>query len=132
MHRARRRASSLRASCAMNDPMQPEKESPRAAPFVVCVTIHVVAEHAEAFVGAIHANAEATRREPKNIRFDVLRAVDDPSRFFLYEVYVDEDGFREHQKTAHYLAWRETVASWMAEPRVGLKHVALFPELFFA
>jgi autoinducer 2-degrading protein len=28
---------------------------------------------------------------------------------------------------AHYLAWRERVADWMAEPRVGVKHTSLFP-----
>ena len=101
----------------------------RPAAFVVCVTIRVLPGHADAFVAATRANAEAARREPKNIRFDVLRAVDDPGRFFFYEVYVDEGGFRDHQRTAHYLAWRDEVAPWMAEPRVGVKHVAIFPDL---
>ncbi len=96
--------------------------------FVVCVTVRVLTEHADAFISATLANAEGTRREPKNVRFDVSRAADDGSRFLLYEVYRDEDGFREHQRTPHYLAWRETVAPWMAEPRVGVKHVSLFPE----
>jgi autoinducer 2-degrading protein len=96
--------------------------------FVVCVTVRVVPDQAAKFISAARANAEATRREPKNVRFDVLRAVDDPSRFFLYEVYRDEEGFRDHQRTAHYLAWKETVTPWMAEPRVGVKHVALFPD----
>ncbi|MGA7120060.1 MAG: antibiotic biosynthesis monooxygenase [Polyangiaceae bacterium] len=96
--------------------------------FVVCVTVHVVPDQADAFVSATRTNAEATRREPKNVRFDVLRAMDDPARFFLYEVYRDEEGFRDHQQTAHYLAWKATVAAFMAEPRVGLKHVSLFPE----
>ena len=96
--------------------------------FVVCVTIRVVPGHQEVFVAAARANAEATRKEPKNVRFDVLRAVDDPCQFFLYEVYQDEDAFREHQQTAHYLVWKETVAPLMAEPRVGVRHVSLFPE----
>jgi autoinducer 2-degrading protein len=96
--------------------------------FVVCVTVQVIAEHTEAFAQAIRANAEATRREPKNVRFDVLRAADDPARFFLYEVYLDEDGFREHQRTAHYLAWREAVTPWMAAPRAAAKYVSLLPE----
>jgi autoinducer 2-degrading protein len=96
--------------------------------FVVCVSVRVVPDQADAFISAARANAEATRREPKNVRFDVLRALDDPSRFFLYEVYLDEDGFRDHQRTAHYLAWKETVAPWMAEPRVGVKHLSVFPE----
>jgi autoinducer 2-degrading protein len=96
--------------------------------FVVCVTVRVVPGHADAFVAATRVNAAATRREPKNVRFDVSRALDDPSRFFLYEVYRDEEGFREHQQTPHYLAWRGIVAPLMAEPRVGVKHLAVFPE----
>ncbi|HEY4016002.1 MAG TPA: antibiotic biosynthesis monooxygenase [Polyangiaceae bacterium] len=101
-----------------------------AARFVVCVTIRVVADKVDAFVAATRANAEGTRKEPKNLRFDVLRANDDATRFFLYEVYTDEAGFAEHQRTAHYLAWREAVAPWMAEPRVGVKHGVVFPDLF--
>ena len=96
--------------------------------FVVCVTIRVVPDHAEAFAAATRANAEGTRREPNNVRFDVLRSIEDPTRFFLYEVYVDEDAFRDHQRTAHYLAWRDAVAPFMAEPRAGVKYVSLFPE----
>ena len=96
--------------------------------FVVCVTVRVVPGEAEAFIAATLVNAAATRAEPQNVRFDVLRAVDDSSRFFLYEVYENEDAFREHQRTAHYLAWKERVAPLMAEPRVGVKHVSVFPE----
>jgi autoinducer 2-degrading protein len=96
--------------------------------FVMCVTVRVVPEQAEAFIAKTRANAEATRREARNVRFDVLRAVDDGSRFFLYEVYEDEEAFREHQRSAHYLAWRDAVAPLMAEPRAGVKHVSVFPE----
>jgi autoinducer 2-degrading protein len=102
----------------------------QAARFVVCVTIRVVPDKVDAFIAATRANAEGTRREPKNLRFDVLRASDDPTRFFLYEVYSEEEGFAEHQRTAHYLAWREAVAAHMAEPRVGVKHSVVFPDLF--
>jgi autoinducer 2-degrading protein len=96
--------------------------------FVVCVTVMVKPEAVDAFVIATRANAAATRREPANLRFDVLRAVDDPARFFLYEVYKEEAGFRAHQETAHYLAWKEQVASMMAAPRVGVKHESLLPD----
>lgn len=96
--------------------------------FVVCVTVTVKPEHAEAFLEATLENARGTRAEPKNDRFDVLRANDNPTRFFLYEAYTDEDGLRAHQQTAHYLAWRERVAPMMAEPRVGVKHTAVFPD----
>ena len=96
--------------------------------FVMCVTVRVVPEQEEAFIAKTQLNAEATRKETKNLRFDVLRGVEDSSRFFLYEVYEDEEGFRDHQRTAHYLVWKEAVAPLMAAPRVGVKHVSVFPE----
>ena len=95
---------------------------------MVCVRIEVLPGHLDEFVEATLANARATRQEPANARFDVLRHTEDPNRFFLYEAYRDEAGFRTHQLTPHYLAWRETVAPFMAVPRVGDRHMSVFPD----
>jgi (4S)-4-hydroxy-5-phosphonooxypentane-2,3-dione isomerase len=97
--------------------------------YVTLVHVHVKPEHAEAFVDATRANHAASVREPGNVRFDVLRSVDDPNRFVLYEWYVDEDAAKAHKTTAHYEAWRERVAGWLVEPRVGVRYVGLYPEL---
>jgi (4S)-4-hydroxy-5-phosphonooxypentane-2,3-dione isomerase len=96
--------------------------------YVVCVKIHVVAERVTEFMQATLDNARHTREEPGNVRFDFLRAADDPSRFFLYEVYGGEDDFKAHQQTPHYLRWKETVAPMMASPRVGEKYGSLSPD----
>lgn len=95
--------------------------------FVVCVTVWVKPGHEQDFVKATEENHRGTRKEPGNVRFDLLQAAEEPGRFFLYEVYRDADGFAAHQKTPHYLAWRETVAPWMAQPRQGVKHHSLLP-----
>jgi autoinducer 2-degrading protein len=94
--------------------------------FVTLVHVHVKPEHLDAFVDATRANHEASVREDGNLRFDVLQSVDDPTRFLLYEAYRSQDDFAAHQKTAHYLAWKSTVADWMARPRDGVKHESLF------
>ena len=96
--------------------------------YVVCVTVWVKAENVDDFIGATLENARQTRREATNLRFDVSRGADDPNRFFLYEIYADEEAFRAHQQTAHYLAWRAAVADWMAQPRQGIRYHSLFPE----
>jgi (4S)-4-hydroxy-5-phosphonooxypentane-2,3-dione isomerase len=95
---------------------------------VVCVHVHVKPEHREAFVEASLENARNTIREPGNLRFDVLEEADDPNRFVLYEVYRNEAAVKAHKQTPHYARWAETVASWMAEPRKGVRHMPLFPE----
>lgn len=96
--------------------------------YVVSVTVMVKPDGVQAFMEATRANASATRREPGNVRFDVLQCEDDPSRFLLYEVYRQKADFASHQQTAHYLQWRETVNPLMAQPRQGVKHRNVYPE----
>jgi autoinducer 2-degrading protein len=95
--------------------------------FIVCVSIFVKPEYREAFIEASLENARNTRMEPKNLRFDVLQCLDDPDRFFLYEVYRDGSGMDDHKTTSHYQKWRETVEEMMTKPREGIKHNNLFP-----
>jgi autoinducer 2-degrading protein len=97
--------------------------------FVTLVSVHVVADRLDDFLDAIRVNHEASIREPGCVRFDVLRAPDDPSRFLLYEAYVDAAAAAAHKETPHYLAFRDQVAAWMAEPRVGVRWDGLYPEL---
>lgn len=94
--------------------------------YIVSVTIHVKGEHVPAFIEAVLDNARNTRREAGNVRFDVSQAEDDPNRFLLYEVYLTKEDFAAHQKTEHYVRWRDAVAEWMAQPRQGVKHRPLF------
>ncbi len=95
---------------------------------VYCVEVSVVKGHENDFLNATEENHRNTRKEEGNLRFDVLQQQDDPSRFFLYEVYSSEDAVKTHKQTAHYLKWRDTVAPWMAVPRKGTCHTPHFPE----
>lgn len=94
--------------------------------YVVAVTVFVKPEFVKPFIEASFANASGSRTEPGNIRWDFCQAEDDPTRFLLYEVYKSKNDFVAHQQTPHYLAWRATVTDWMAKPRQGVKHNALF------
>ena len=94
--------------------------------YVVNVTIFVKPQNLAPFVEATLDNARHTRKEPGNLRFDVSQAEDDPTRFLLYEVYRTKDDFATHQQTEHYLRWKNAVADWMAQPRVGVKHRTIF------
>ncbi len=95
--------------------------------YVVCVSIQVKDPHVEAFVAATLENARHTRRESGNVRYDVLRHEQEPARFTLVEAYREPGDFTRHQQTPHYLAWKQAVADWMAVPRVGTRHVSVFP-----
>lgn len=93
---------------------------------VVSVTVVVKPEMTVSFIQATLENARNTRREPGNVRFDVLQAESSANEFLLYEAYRTADDFVAHQKTEHYLKWREAVADMMAQPRRGVRHHSLF------
>jgi quinol monooxygenase YgiN len=94
--------------------------------YVVAVTVFVKAENMQPFIEATLDNARNTRKEPGNLRFDVLQAEDDPARFLFYEAYRDKAGFVAHQATPHYARWKAAVTDWMAQPRQGVKHNSVF------
>jgi len=96
---------------------------------VTIVHVEVRPEHVEDFIRATTENHYESVKEPGNLRFDVLRNDAQPNRFLLYEAYENEEKAAAHKLTAHYLKWRETVASWMASPREGIRHTAIVPDL---
>jgi quinol monooxygenase YgiN len=80
-----------------------------------------------AFRRASETNAEASRREPGVVRFDLLEDRDEAGRFLLVEVYRDAAAAAAHKETPHYAAWRDAVAGLMAEPRRSEKLVNVSP-----
>lgn len=94
---------------------------------IVHVHVHVRPEHLDAFIAATLANARASLREPGIARFDVVQQNDDPTRFVLVEAYRTNDAPAAHKETAHYGAWRDTVAPMMASPRTSTKFTNLHP-----
>ena len=95
--------------------------------YVTLVHIQVKAEHVADFGRSIRANHEKSIREPGNVRFDILRSVDDPARFLTYMAYRDEAAARAHTTTSHLLAFREEVEDWMVVPRENVRYEGLFP-----
>jgi quinol monooxygenase YgiN len=94
---------------------------------IVHVHVHVKAEGVETFLRATLENAEQSVTEPGVVRFDVIQALDDVTRFVLIEVYRDEQAPARHKQTAHYEKWRDTVAELMASPRTSTRYRAAFP-----
>ncbi len=94
---------------------------------VAIVQIHVKAESVEAFRAASLDNARNSVKEPGVVRFDFLQQENDPTRFVLIEVFRSAEAQAAHRETAHYQTWKETVEAMMAEPRVGVRHLPVFP-----
>lgn len=47
----------------------------------------------------------ASRAEPGNLGYQVLRDRQDPSVFVLVERYADEDAFEAHRSSPHFEKW---------------------------
>lgn len=95
---------------------------------VTIVHVQVKPEHIDDFIRVTVRNHEKSIQEPGNVRFDVLQKPDKLSEFALYEAYENEEAAAAHKETSHYLEWRETVAAWMAEPRMGVRYNILRPK----
>ena len=94
---------------------------------VTLVSVDVTPGDEEDFASESIANALASVEEPENCRFDVLRAVEDPSKFLLVEIYATAAGPVAHKETDHYAQWRENVQDMMATPRSARKYVPVYP-----
>jgi autoinducer 2-degrading protein len=95
---------------------------------IALVNVHVKPDAVAAFEAATEQNARQSRLEPGVARFDVLQLRDDPTRFVLFEVYREPEAAVAHKATAHFLSWRDTVATLMAVPRVGLIYAEASPD----
>ena len=95
---------------------------------MIVVRLEVKPSRVDDFLKLVTFNATESRKEPGNLRFDVVRSVDTPALFRLYEVYRDAEAVSAHQATAHYARWRAEIEALLVTPRVSEKFVSVFPE----
>jgi len=72
--------------------------------FVVAVTIEAKEGEADAVAALIAGLVAPTLAEPGVKLFIPYRSPTNPLLFFIFELYVSEDGWRAHQETAHFKA----------------------------
>jgi quinol monooxygenase YgiN len=70
--------------------------------YTVAATYTVRAGEEETVREALEAMTPLTRDEERCLAYVAHRSVEDPSVFFLYEQYVDEDGFKAHFASEHF------------------------------
>ena len=96
--------------------------------FAIFVTIDVRPEHVEEFAEASLGDARGSvRDEPGCFRFDINQDEEVPSRFYLYEVYRDEDAFQAHLEAPHFLEWRQKVQPFFDGDPQRIQMKTVFP-----
>ncbi|PPF18691.1 MULTISPECIES: putative quinol monooxygenase [unclassified Rathayibacter] len=76
--------------------------------------------HEETVAGMIADLAVLVRREPGNVEFTPYRREDDPARFFVYEVYRDEDAFQAHISADYGAEFNRELGPLIVEPHSQL------------
>jgi autoinducer 2-degrading protein len=95
---------------------------------MIIVRLEVKPDRVHDFLKLVSFNSSESRKEPGNLRFDVVRSVDNPNLFRLYEVYRDEAAVQAHQATPHYAKWRAEIEALLVVPRLSEKFMSVFPE----
>ena len=95
----------------------------------IFVTINIKPGYREQFKEASLGDSQGSvRDEPGCFRFDILEDKTDPNKFYLYEVYENEEAHMvAHRNAPHYKKWRETVQDWFEGDTVAIPMNTVFP-----
>lgn len=91
--------------------------------FVVAVEFKIIPEHAESFLSRVVAQAaDSLKHETACQQFDVAISPDDPSLFFLYEIYDDAAAFDAHRAADYFADFSACVEPWVESKSVKTWH----------
>ena len=86
---------------------------------IVVVEVTVKPELLEEFTAAILHNAQqSVAHDPGCLRFDVVQAYDEPSRWVFYEVYTHREAHTAHRQSAHFQAYGQVAERAVLSKRV--------------
>ncbi len=89
--------------------------------FVVTVNFKSKADKVAEFREAILYQAKSSRENEAGCRyFDVCTSAEDPTRFFVYEIYDDAAAFEIHKNSAHSATTRDAVVGLLEERELTL------------
>jgi quinol monooxygenase YgiN len=77
--------------------------------FVVAIQIVAKAGEENIIADALQSLIQPTMAEPGVKLFLPYRSPTDPTAFFIFELYKNEAGWAEHQKTAHFKSFADSM-----------------------
>ena len=87
--------------------------------YVVTVLFTIHAAHWDAFLEAMHHNAQTSLAiEPGCRQFDVCEAEPGQCTVFLYEVYDTQADFAAHLAAPHFLQFNAQTTPWVVDKQV--------------
>jgi len=90
---------------------------------VVLVDFDIKAGFEDEFIQAVNEQAATSlSKEPDCHYFDVCRAPEVPSNFFLYELYSSMAAFELHLVSDHFISFNNLTSDWVKSKSVRLLH----------
>jgi (4S)-4-hydroxy-5-phosphonooxypentane-2,3-dione isomerase len=87
--------------------------------YIVTVLFKIHAAHWDAFIAAMHHNAQTSLAiEPGCRQFDVCEGEPGQYTVFLYEVYDTQADFTAHLVAPHFLQFNAETAAWVVVKNV--------------
>lgn len=83
------------------------------------VQFDIKPDFVERFESALMQNAVTSLNEEPGCKFfDVCRDPADPTVFFLYELYENQEAIQAHMRSRHFLEFSELVKDWVSHKTV--------------
>jgi quinol monooxygenase YgiN len=96
--------------------------------FVVAIEIVAKAGEEDRVADALEALIKPTMAEPGVKLFLPYRSPTDPAAFFIFELYRNEAGWAEHQRTAHFKSFVDNMLPRLAK-RERVPYVPFAPNV---
>ena len=96
--------------------------------YAIFVTIKIKEDRVDEFMTASLGDAQGSvRDEPGCFRFDILQDPQLASRFYLYEVYLDQKAFDAHLEAPHFIKWKSIVSEMFEGDPTRIDMKTIFP-----
>jgi quinol monooxygenase YgiN len=92
---------------------------------VISAMVTIAEGKGDEFVAEFAKLAPKVRRDPGCLTYVMHRMIGSPDRFFVFEQYTDEEAFKYHGSTPHFLAYRQATAHLVKGRDIGRWEVAV-------
>ena len=83
---------------------------------IIHAHLQIKAEQEQAFLAASKELITATRQEEGNISYDLVKSTEHEQQYTMIELWKDEAATAAHNSSAHFLAFVQQAAAFMAAP----------------
>jgi quinol monooxygenase YgiN len=87
---------------------------------VIAAMITTFDDQGDAYQQSFQELAAKVRKDPGVITYVLHRMINNPSKFFVFEQYEDEEAIQFHTSTTHFQVYRKTTAHMVKGRDVGL------------